>query len=533
MLAAYHAALFVVPALILSAAYRQFAIPLWILWPIVWVTVDALSLLGPFAAPLGHFAGAVYEQLWMLQILDLGGTLMVSFPIAMVQGLLADVWIAAVRSRDEPEIRWKRLPWAGASASVGIWIAIAIYGHARLDEIEQSLVTGPRVAVIQPDVPFVRGVPPSYDPDLHLERMELLTEAALSAHSDTDLVLWPEALDAFPLESHSAIYHPFDSRIENWIRGGSADAATPEQLAKRWKQWSNEFEQYATRFHDWASGIDIPILFGMLEKVPTEAGVEEPFVVRNVIAEIGRGTQLPAVRQAKVKLYPLGEYVPWEGSQVEWLLDRWLSPNARIRPGQSREIYPIGNGREPAAISICSEILSSQESGVFLRNADGTKAVRYVLNPSNEGSFLRNQAQRFTLASARFRAIEARVGVARSCNTGISGFVSPTGQFYGLVTNSTGQSRSGRGAPELSAIDALMEYRRTGQNDPDFVANVNAKIAQISTLRAAAGIEGWSSEHLFTSPETTLYQRWGQWVGWSVGVALLGLAISLVVFTKR
>jgi apolipoprotein N-acyltransferase len=50
-----------------------------------------------------------------------------------------------------------------------------------------------------------------------------------------------------------------------------------------------------------------------------------------------------------------------------------------------------------------------------------------------------------------FRAVEARVGIARSCNTSISGFVKPTGEMYGEVVNARGQSWTGMGAPELAA----------------------------------------------------------------------------------
>jgi apolipoprotein N-acyltransferase len=75
------------------------------------------------------------------------------------------------------------------------------------------------------------------------------------------------------------------------------------------------------------------------------------------------------------------------------------------------------------------------------------------------------------------RAIEARMGVARAANSGISEFVDPFGHAYG--------------ATQL-------------------------------------GTEAMLADHVRTSDVTTLYARWGDWVGLFSVLTALGLAGFLV-----
>jgi apolipoprotein N-acyltransferase len=76
------------------------------------------------------------------------------------------------------------------------------------------------------------------------------------------------------------------------------------------------------------------------------------------------------------------------------------------------------------------------------------------------------------------RAIESRMGVARAANSGISEFVDPLGHAY----------------------DA-----------------------------SALGTEAIVTGRLRTSDVTTLYVRWGDWVGALVVLATLGFAVVLVM----
>ena len=66
------------------------------------------------------------------------------------------------------------------------------------------------------------------------------------------------------------------------------------------------------------------------------------------------------------------------------------------------------------------------------------KQVDFLLNISNDGWFGRGVQQPQHLAICVMRAVENRVGIARSVNTGISGFVDPSGRLHDLVTSGSG-----------------------------------------------------------------------------------------------
>ena len=157
-------------------------------------------------------------------------------------------------------------------------------------------------------------------------------------------------------------------------------------------------------------------------------------------------------------------------------------------------------------------------------------------NMSNDGIFQRNRAQVWHAAMSSFRAVEARAGIARSSNTGISGFVKPTGEMYGEVVNARGQSWTGMGAPELPRIAALVKFRRDHAaelaTDPALAAHVTSEIAAIEELRRAAGVSGQSTQPVYVDSRRTLYSRIGDIFPWALVVftaaGLLALAIQTV-----
>jgi len=105
--------------------------------------------------------------------------------------------------------------------------------------------------------------------------------------------------------------------------------------------------------------------------------------------------------------------------------------------------------------------------------------VDFLLNISNDGWFGRNHQQPQHLSTCVFRAVENRVGIARSVNTGISAFIDPSGRVHDQV----------RGDPN--------------DNWPRQV--------------------GYSVANVMVDSRYTLYTRLGDWFGWLcvlIGVAL-------------
>ena len=475
-----------------------------------------ISLLG---MPFGSLTAACRDQNWMLQVCDLGGIYTLSFPIAMVQGLVADFFLR--RSYPPPAGRTKYAPVVSVFAA---WAAVAIYGQLRLHQIEAGMKPGPRVAVIQPDVVYVRDSAHSYDPGLLLSKMKQLSEQAAQEGEAPDLFLWPEGISSFPLHNRELFETPHDSRMV--------------QDSQQWDQTRSGMAQSEKEFSIWARELGAPLIVGMNVSLPTAAGESRPFRTYNSAEiydpEIGQSSG----RQFKMRLYPGGEYFPWSDTWVDrtlaqlGILPSVFGVGNRFEPGEKRQLFRLGSAPEISnyAISICSEILSPEGSGVFLPRTGGEKPFDFLVNIANEGTFLRNSAQIHQFAYLRFRAIEARVGIARSSNTGISGFVSPTGEVYDLVTNQDGQARTGLGAPELPLIADLMAFREANEEsfktDANKRAELHRRIAEIQTLRDEAGVEGFSVSRLYTYPGLTLYQRLGDWLGISMLTAFGAMSVA-------
>ena len=210
----------------------------------------------------------------------------------------------------------------------------------------------------------------------------------------------------------------------------------------------------------------------------------------------------------------------WNNRSLRTAAFRW-APGSRA--GEQRNVFELSAPTATSAplhyiISMCIELCYAESCGTFLQNARGGKAADFFVNMSNDGIFQRNRAQVWHAAMSAFRAVEARAGIARSSNTGISGFVKPTGEMYGEVVNARGQSWTGLGAPELPRIAALVKFRREHAaeiaSDPVVAKKVQDEIAAIEALRREAGIAGQSTQHVYVDSRRTVYSRIGDGFSW-------------------
>jgi apolipoprotein N-acyltransferase len=121
----------------------------------------------------------------------------------------------------------------------------------------------------------------------------------------------------------------------------------------------------------------------------------------------------------KIRLLPFGEYVP---------LPRWL-PGAGLitgivgdfTPGTNYRLMPVGPVR--TGVFICIESAYPSIARRFtLEGAD------VLINISNDGYLGRTAVMRQHLANAIFRAVENGRPVLRVTNTGITAFITPTGE---------------------------------------------------------------------------------------------------------
>jgi len=79
-------------------------------------------------------------------------------------------------------------------------------------------------------------------------------------------------------------------------------------------------------------------------------------------------------------------------------------------------------------VTICWENIFPELVRAFVK-----RGAQFIVNITNEAWFGETAAPRQFLAMSVFRAVENRVPVVRSANTGISCIITPTGEIIGRV----------------------------------------------------------------------------------------------------
>jgi apolipoprotein N-acyltransferase len=163
-------------------------------------------------------------------------------------------------------------------------------------------------------------------------------------------------------------------------------------------------------------------------------------------------------------------------------------------PGESFRRFTIRAasqaGREYRfGIPICYEDVMPYVARVFTGSGSSDKRVDFLLNISNDGWFGRGIQQPQHLAICVFRAVENRVGIARSVNTGVSAFIRPDGRIHEVVRGD-------------------LEDRWPGEC-------------------------GYSVANVGVDTRFTLYSRFGDWFGWACAAVWLLIFLDYWITRAR
>ena len=124
-------------------------------------------------------------------------------------------------------------------------------------------------------------------------------------------------------------------------------------------------------------------------------------------------------RYDKIKLVPFGEYVPL--NKILFFIKKLTVGIGDFTPGPGPN--PIDFNGSTLGVLICFESVFPDIAGAQLGNGAGLLAVI-----TNDGWFGRTSAPYQHFDKAVMRAVEGRVYVLRSANTGISGVIDPLGR---------------------------------------------------------------------------------------------------------
>lgn len=137
----------------------------------------------------------------------------------------------------------------------------------------------------------------------------------------------------------------------------------------------------------------------------------------------------PTQRYSKIHLVPFGEYIPLR--KIFGFLET-VVPIGDFAPGKD---YTVFNKPAKFSVLICFEDLFPELSRRFVQNG-----AQFLVNITNDAWFGKSSSPYQHLSASVLRAVENHVYVLRSANTGISGFISPTGKIISLVKDKSGNN---------------------------------------------------------------------------------------------
>ncbi|MEJ7809391.1 MAG: apolipoprotein N-acyltransferase [Gemmatimonadaceae bacterium] len=372
---------------------RRTRLPMAVLLPLAWVALEViLNYLADLAFPWLPLGLAMSRHPILAQLAELSGVRGVSFWIAATNGLLADAWLAYARRRKADASRGTRATGAVRAAAVRLagaavlGAAVAGYGAWRMSAIRMRIVAP--IAVIQPNIPQEEKWQ-----EENQDRIVGILASVTREHArrrDARLIVWPEVALPGYLSSHP-----------DWgdtLRALGAEAR-------------------------------VPLLFGVLDAEVRSQTDYDYYNAALLTDTLGRvGEQRP---YRKEFLVPIVERVPF-------LNPRWFGSLKYFGGyGRGEDAVPFRLPFGDVGVLICYESIFPQLSRHYRR-----EGAELLINITNDAWFGRSIAPYQHQAHLALRAIENRVGVVRSANTGISGYIDPLGRARGETPLFTRDART-------------------------------------------------------------------------------------------
>jgi len=188
-----------------------------------------------------------------------------------------------------------------------------------------------------------------------------------------------------------------------------------------------EEPSYYERAKDFVKEANAPLLFG--------AVTLRDNIYYNSALLISTEGQLLG-KYDKLHLVPFGEYIPLRKT-LSFL--ETVVPIGDFSRGREYTVFNLPTTYYPLpakfSVLICFEDLFPDLSREFVKGGAG-----FLVNITNDAWFKRTSSPYQHFCASVFRAVENRVFLVRAANTGVSGFIAPTGKIISLLGDKFGNN---------------------------------------------------------------------------------------------
>ena len=376
--------------------------------PCIWVSLEYIRshLFTGFGwALLGY---SQYRILPVIQISDITGAYGVSFLLVLVNmgicQIIGSLQCSAVHS-SQKKIRLKKSFSSFLYVLLPLIVVFA-YGYFKLNQPARG--GGFKVAVIQGNIPQRM----KWDPQARhfiLRKYSRLTETA--ALNRPQLIIWPETSVPGYLEAEPDLLKEISS-LSGRVSPAYLLVGTPQQGRNR--------------------------------------------TLYNSATLLFQGKIIK--RYDKLHLVPFGEFIPWPAFFSRFSFAGLVG---NFNRGEDYTVFSLSQTRPKIKFSalICFEDVFGHLARNFTQ-----KGARFLVNMTNDAWFEDSSEPEQHLQASVLRAVENRLNLVRSANTGISCFINPRGEILGRVSDERGRDLlvEGEKTQELKIVSAPGFYTAFG-----------------------------------------------------------------------
>jgi apolipoprotein N-acyltransferase len=344
-------------------------------WPALWVAFEYVRTFFLTGFPWGLVGYTQYRSLHLIQNSDILGAYGTSFLILFVNSALCILFVY-VRKTD-----WQGMEVTGSKAAASIFLGAGLtilfwgYGSLRLSALEDRMAKVPaaEVAVVQGNIEQSLKWDPAFQAAT-IDRYLRLSQSLPAPRPE--LIVWPETALPFYF---------------------TAEPALTEKVYDGLRHFDSIFLLGSPAFERHSGRVD--------------------YYNRAFLVEPGGRI---SGKYDKAHLVPFGEYVPLK----RWLpfLGKMVAQVGDFSRGKIGDTIAWQKG--PLGVLICYEVIFPYIARSMVANG-----ARLLVNITNDAWYGRSSAPYQHFSMTVFRAVENRRALARSANTGISGFVDPAGRI--------------------------------------------------------------------------------------------------------